>query len=99
MLIHLDMPIGEIIARHPWAEEVLAWHGVSVEASSLRSPLRVLCWLHALDAEELVSNLHAIQGVGPSAWFEDVIHEAPPSVWVIDPGDWTGPEAIEPVAA
>lgn len=99
MPIHLDLTVADLVDRYPWAEDVLQWHGVSLESPDLDAPLRALCWLQDIDTEELLEDLCAVRDVGPHPWREELsIHDALTDGLVLRYGD-VPEDDMDPTAA
>ena len=54
-----NMSISSLLRTHPWAEEVLEWHGVDVMEVERHLTLGALCWLENLDPSRVVLDLAA----------------------------------------
>ena len=53
------LPLATLLRDHPWASEVLSWHGLSSEAIDQRLSIATLCVLHELDESRLMRDLEA----------------------------------------
>lgn len=58
--MHLtSLCLATLLRRHPWAEEVLEWHGIDVHEVDQTLTLHALCWLRRLDEHQLARDLEA----------------------------------------
>ena len=53
-------PVSSLLAEHPGAREVLAWHGVDPGHVDTRMSVSALCWLHRIDEARLLRDLAAV---------------------------------------
>ncbi|MEO0605279.1 MAG: hypothetical protein AAF211_27870 [Myxococcota bacterium] len=54
-----QLSLANLIRRHPWAEEVLEWHGVTADAEDATLSIEALCWLRGVDPHRLERDLWA----------------------------------------
>ncbi len=59
MLITSSLPVSLLLKDHPWAAEVLAWHGVLVDELDGRMSIAALCCFQDLDEDRLLRDLAA----------------------------------------
>ena len=58
---YLNVCVSTLLYRHPWAAEVLEWHGVDLETVEPRLSIGALCWLESIDHRRLMRDLIASQ--------------------------------------
>lgn len=60
-MIYASMSVSTLLRQHPWAEEVLEWHGVDPFEVDEHLSLGALCWLRHIDASRLARDLLSAQ--------------------------------------
>jgi hypothetical protein len=68
-----NMSISSLLRTHPWAEEVLEWHGVDVMEVERYLSLGALCWLKNLDLSRVVLDLIAAQPDEVDSYVSDIL--------------------------
>lgn len=84
----LSVSVGTLVRRHPWAREVLEWHGVDLDQVDPSLSLSGLCWLDGLSQERVVRDLvasHPEQDWDSLMGFLSGDEEAP---WLASDGSW-----------
>ena len=77
MEIHAHTLVSTLMLRHPYAEEVFAWHGVDPhEERYSRMSLYALCWVRGIELQQLLADLE--QAVAAE---EDTTEELSPDEW------------------
>ena len=51
--------VAHLLRDHPWAAQVLAWHGVRADTLDERWSIATLCLLRGLDEAQLLRDLQA----------------------------------------
>ena len=54
---YANVSVATLLERHPWAHEVLEWHGVDPYSVDAQLSLGTLCWLNRLDPVRLTRDL------------------------------------------
>jgi len=55
----MTMSVASLLRQHPWAEDVLQWHGVELDRLDPSLSLSAVCWLECLQPEVVVRDLLA----------------------------------------
>ena len=63
-----NMRVTTVLRRHPWAEEVLEWHGVDVDTIDDNLTLGAVCALRDLDPKRLETDLLATEAQVAGPW-------------------------------
>lgn len=89
---YLNTSVATLLRTHPWAEEVLEWHGASLLDVDERMSLSALCWLRGMNTGQVVRDLLAAQPDDhPDELLESLMHADLEAEY-----DWTvADEAIE----
>lgn len=54
---YLTVSVATLTRRHPWAREVLEWHGVDLDTVDATLSLSALCWLKQIDPDRVARDL------------------------------------------
>ena len=52
--------VGTLVRRHPEAEEILGWYGISLNKGELRITLAQICQAYRLDLEDVLIDIQAV---------------------------------------
>jgi len=68
--------VSALVRKYPYAEEVFAWHGVTLEPSYMAMSLYALCWIRGIELQQVLADLDAIISAE-----EDVTEEMTADEW------------------
>ena len=59
MTIHAHTLVAQLVAHHPYCEDVFAWHGVPLDDRHRAMSLYALCWVRGLELQTLLTEIEA----------------------------------------
>jgi hypothetical protein len=59
MTIHAHTLVAQLVAHHPYTEDVFAWHDVPLDDRHRSMSLYALCWVRGLELQTLLSEIEA----------------------------------------
>lgn len=60
MELHAHTLVSSVLEQHPYAEDVLAWHGVRLDDTLRDLSLYALCWIRGLELGTLIRDLEQV---------------------------------------
>ena len=73
MAVTANTLVSTLVEEYPYAEEVFAWHGVTLDASHGKMSLYALCWIEGVELDEVLTALLTVIGETEAqveAWVE-----------------------------
>ena len=74
MAVTANTLVSALVEQYPYAEEVFAWHGVTLDEAHGKMSLYALCWIEDVELDELLTALITVIGETEAqieAWADD----------------------------